>query len=147
MVVAVDVVALNAPILAVEFAKAAVEVSDFHVPLSRAITTVVAPSIAENFAVGGRPGWTPLADGTLRQKTNPRILIESGTLAAEASNPDNWGIDREEAQMYLPEDAYYGEFHMSGTAFMPARDFATLQDTDEDAIAVVFNEWLGEVIR
>lgn len=38
--------------------KLGLDIRSFREPLKRAIRNVVIPSIAENFAVGGRPSWS-----------------------------------------------------------------------------------------
>lgn len=125
------------------------DIRSFREPLKRSIQQVVAPSIQENFDVGGRPQWEPLADKTLEDKARlgypPDTLVRTGKLRRVAGQLNAWTLTSDDATMTQLSGVDYGEFHQDGTRFMPAREFAIIQDPEDvDAIHRVFEEWLVE---
>lgn len=100
--------------------KLGVDIRSFREPLTRAIRQVMMPSIAENFNVGGRPAWEPLAEATwdIRKRMGWEggdILLLSGALRKGASSFKIWTITRENAIIRdLPENIWYGKVHQGG---------------------------------
>ena len=132
--------------LASWFESAGSAMDSFEEPLTRAVERVVAPSIAQNFEVGGRPAWAPLEAGTLDQTTGGSVLIRTGLLRDTASDPQTFTIDGESARIEDLGAAWYGEIHDNGDGFgvIPARPFLLFQEEDIDAIAEIFEEWVQE---
>lgn len=137
-----------AAILAEDFVTLGLQIKSFHEPLKRSVQQVLAPSIAANFAAGGRPPWAHLADVTLQQKDAlgypPDILVRTGKLRRVAQQLNIWTISTDEAYVSDLPGAEYGFFHEGGTEFMPQRIFMDVTDRDEDDIANVFENWIGE---
>jgi len=72
-------------------------IKDFKEPLTESVRKVMMPSIANNFASGGRPAWEPLSEATLEIRQNfgvggDRILVRSGKLESLASSFGVWRI-------------------------------------------------------
>lgn len=124
-----------------------VDIRSLREPLQRSIRQVAAPAFAENFSVGGRPSWTPLASSTEAQKKQgDQVLTRSGKLKRIASSVNLWTIDGSQGTATAEnlQDADYGFFHQDGTDKMPARPWGVLSDKDQDKIAEVFGKWLDE---
>jgi len=144
----------NPKVIAADFLAAKARLGSFRIPLEQSVKLVVQPSIQENFFVGGRPEWEPLADETIarreRDGTGEQILVESGRLVRAATSNARWRYTRDSAS-YLgnsfPPTSRYARFHDAGTEAMPARPFALFQDDDVPKIERVFRRWLDlEVI-
>lgn len=141
-------------ILVSDFNAAAVEIRSFREPLKRAIQGVVAPSLRRNFAVGGRPPWTPLDENTIAQKGFDTILVETGKLEQKAGQLNIWFIDGgylsegNEAEAHISDlsGVEYGELHETGTRHMPARPWAILQPDDINDIEATFEAYINERI-
>lgn len=98
--------------------KLGLDIRSFREPLKRAIRNVVIPSIAENFAVGGRPSWSPLESDTISQKGHDQPLIRSGKLRRNMTYLSMWHIDSEKAFIAdLPQRIWYGKVHQAGANF------------------------------
>lgn len=121
------------------------------------ITQELSAELAENFEVGGRPPWPALKDTTIERKEKiadlrgapEDILVRSGALWDEVADPLAWDIQREGAGavgVYNPGDVHdaYGHFHLSGTVYMPIRNYMELTDEIVDGVADLFDEWIGE---
>jgi phage gpG-like protein len=119
-------------------------IQSFREPLQRSVDQVIAPSMSENFQVGGRPPWDSLAGGTVTQKGSSQILVDTGALAGEAGDTSSWQISDESAEFVLGGEAWYGIFHQYGYGSTPARSWAVIQSEDEDDIERIFDEWIGE---
>lgn len=124
--------------------------SDLREPVEMG-AKIVAEELAINFVVGGRPGWKPLADSTVAKKGHSEILIESGDLMEEVSDADRWAMSsggNYAMAQWEPGSAHsaYGEFHLSGTRFMPQRDFMSMPDRVEDAILEIFEDWVSDIL-
>lgn len=134
-------------IVAAEYDTLGLAVQSFEKPLKRSVAEVMAPSIAQNFAVGGRPRWAPLANYTIEKKGGGgRILVRTGALAASASSPGSWSVSSDTATMDgVPQD--YGIYHQTGTSKMPQREWAVIQDEDADKTEEIFDEWLLQEIE
>lgn len=136
--------------IAANFRDLGLDIRSFREPLKRSIQGVVAPSIQLNFDVEGRPmGWAALAKKTVDYKSShgypPDILTRTGKLKRVAGQLNAWTITQEDAVMTNLPGAEYGVFHQDGTRFMPAREFAIIQDPDDvDEIEEVFSDWLAE---
>lgn len=135
--------------IAADFHALGLDIRSFREPLKRSIQQVVAPSIQTNFDVGGRPEWEPLAEKTLEDKARLGYpsdpLVRTGKLRRVAGQLNAWTLTSEDATMTQLSGVDYGEFHQDGTQFMPAREFAIIQDPDDvDAIQQVFENWLEE---
>jgi len=119
---------------------------DVHSLLEMITDDVMIPSVHENFLAGGRPSWDPLAPGTVAQKKNESILIETGNLLDVAISPYTWVItatqgEGEVSVSSLP-GAEYGYYHSTGTRFMPMREFLTFQEEDLAKIDLALGGWV-----
>lgn len=125
----------------------ATEFSNFFVPLSRSLQMVLIPSIAENFAVGGRPHWAPLKPETVAKRgSSEPILVVTGALRDAVTSRSAWTVTYVDV---FPNDAaipHYGRYHQTGTRFMAQREFMSFQPSDLDLIETIFAMWAGEVI-
>lgn len=144
-----DVVILPpAWVLAADFAHFGLQVKSFREPLKRSIQQVIAPHIQAAFEVGGIPPWAPLAESTLEYKGQQGYpstpLTATGKLKRIAGQLNAWTITTETATFENLGAAEYGVFHLTGTKFMPQRDWLSTVDQDVDAIAKVFGDWIIE---
>lgn len=122
------------------------EFSDLRKPLEESLNRIILPSIKQNFDVGGRPAWKPLADYTveIRGSSQP-ILIRSGDLQSAASSRANFNVTEDE--IYVTDNMpSYAKYHQNGTSKMPARVFMGYQDEDIAAIEQIFYDWIDQVM-
>jgi phage virion morphogenesis protein len=143
-------------ILAAELEDMAMGISSMKEPLTTAVRKVMIPSIQENFQMGGRPTWEPLSDATEQIKFaggyDTSILVRSGALKQQMGYVSTWQITDTEAYIdSLPDRIYYGGVHQAGSrsgggrgSNIPAREFAIIQDQDEQAIQDIFDAWIVE---
>lgn len=131
---------------------------DFNEPFARSIEQVLAPSIGRNFDQEGNEDgpWQELTADTIMRRelegfSSDPILNRTGNLREEATSLDAWNIDNEEAVMAIGGDAgQYAFIHQFGGsagqgAFIPARPFVSPSEDDVDAVAEVFQEWIGDL--
>ena len=117
-------------------------VASLHEPLKRSIQQVIAPSIGENFLVGGRPTWEALKPGTIMQRAYQKVggskpLSRKGLLARAAQQLNIWTIDVDKAyvaDMSVAQGgrAWYGNAQQRGYvggfgAVTPARPFLMIR--------------------
>jgi phage gpG-like protein len=125
-----------------------VDIRSVKEPLLRSVREVMAPSLRTNFEVGGRPTWEPDTEQTWERKQGGSVLVETGALEGKAGQIGVWRIDGQAGEASLSGDSFpeYGVIHQNGWRFGPARPWAVMQDEDQDAIADVFDKWVGERI-
>jgi hypothetical protein len=74
-----------------------------------------------------------------------QILIDTDTLHGAAVDPASWAITQggqnAEAQLEVPA---YGAFHITGTGFMPSRDWSYISDQALEEIDSIFSDWVME---
>jgi phage gpG-like protein len=144
-------------ILLAEMEGLALGMRRFKEPLSRAVVKVLAPSIAENFAVGGKPPWRPLAQGTLDVRdliahVGSQPLVLTGRLQSIASSPAIWEVGDDYAQVHGLPGAEYGGIHQLGAeatgngATIPARPFIDIQEEDADKVELIIDEWIAGLL-
>lgn len=132
------------------FMGVALDIRSFREPMKRSVQGVVGPAIRHQFDVGGDPPWEPLKDVTITKKQNlgyrqPEApLIATGKLRKVAGQLNVWNISRDTAEAVNLKGAEYGEWHMAGTRFMPARPFIRITDDNMDEIQQVFSIWIAE---
>ncbi len=133
----------------------AAKLTDFKEPLRQAIKEIVIPSMQTNFQVGGRPAWAPYSEMTielhklLKESMSSSLLVKSGALKDAMASESLWTVSSTEAYIAgLPSSVWYGQVHQAGYAGganngpIPARPFAMLQPSDEEAIANIFDKWV-----
>jgi phage gpG-like protein len=133
-----------AAVMAALFAKLAHEFDDLSKPLHKAVEEVMAPSLAANFAAGGRPTWAAHSQNT--EERHPEIgsvLIATGALEGAASSPGLWSVTATEATAQGGPD--YGGIHQTGWSYGPARVWALFQPEDEARIEEVFLQWIDTI--
>lgn len=146
-------------IVAAHIDKLGLDIRSFKVPLKRCVKQVIIPSIAKNFASGGRPAWPGYAGSTIEfhEMLNEDLgdmLIKTGALRRGMTYQNLWTITKDEAYIAdLPSNIWYGKVHQggyggrSGQGVIPARPFVLLQVEDAKAIVDIFDKWLGERIE
>ena len=131
------------------------KLGSYKVPFTRSVREVLAPSIKQNFADGGRPAWKDLKDSTVRRKGHNRPLIRGGKgskrLSWRASAYARWKFQDKTVEYEMPDVLYFrlqqqGFTHIGGTT-VPARPFAMIQPSDRDRVERIFNEWAEETIN
>lgn len=131
-----------------DFKDFANELQDFSEPFERSIDNVMAPSLGKNFSTGGRPAWEPLAAYTVQKKGHGTELIDSGSLAGDAKDPNSWDIGSHEAELTgVPDYGLYqdrGFYNVMFNTDVVARQWALFQDSDIDGIEITFAEWIDE---
>jgi phage gpG-like protein len=95
-------------------------------PAFEAIGELLITIEREQFATQGQAesgGWAPLAESTLRYKTGPSILDETGELRAsltERGDPHQI-FDVGDEFLLFGTDVEYAGYHQTGTTRMPRR--------------------------
>ena len=102
-------------------------------PAMMIIAEMLRTSVVENFEAQGRPeGWEPLANSTLKKKTNTgRILFEEGNLMDSVSGKGS--SDKAEvgtSSIYAAIHHFGGLAGKGGSAEIPERPFMLIQDED-----------------
>jgi len=135
--------------LSVDMSELARAEQDFRLPLEKALMEVILPSIKENFNVGGRPPWKPLAKTTVSNRGSATpILVDSGTLQSKATSKSIWQVTKDDVHVQnLDEQVSYASYIQGGTRNMVARQFIMIQDQDFDAIERIFSDWWEDLIR
>ncbi len=126
---------------------AAASIDTFRPVLAAIGTEVIAPSIAQNFAAGGRPRWAELSPDTIAAKnrrgyTHPsKVLVATEALVKAAANPAGYKVSKDELQA-APFGIDYWVYHQSGTTNMPQRVIMMLQAADRTAIFAMFAAYM-----
>lgn len=142
------------------------DLKNFRTPLRESVRSVMVPSIATNFAVGGRPPWQPLSSETVerreRQGTGSQILVESGALQRAATQQSRWTIGTDEASItnWPSRERLKAGVHDQGATSrssrgrnkgsasnIPARPFLLIQDEDAERIEGIFGDWIERRAR
>lgn len=121
-------------------------------PTQRVVDEVFVPEIETNFLVEGRPPWEQLAPSTVKKRGSAHpILQDRGKLIAAATSGSAWVVSPETRGAtavfdmgMLPD---YAPFHVSGTHFMPQRDFTTISDDADERIDQIFAEFVDEAVE
>lgn len=122
-------------------------IDNFKPVLEEVASEVVAPSIKDNFAQGGRPGWRPLAESTVRKKARQgasdpsKILVHTGALQRAATDAGNYQVTSDEMKA-APFGINYWGYHQVGDG-VPKRVIMMLQAADRSKI----NRLLSNYIR
>lgn len=118
--------------------------------LVREIALAFSRELAENFDAEGRPsGWEPLALSTiLKRGSDHPILQDSGDLVAAATDPESWNFSRS-GQTFIGtlSTPGYGKFHITGTRFMPMRDWTYLSPEFDEVLDTVLNDWMDNALQ
>lgn len=141
---------LSSPAYARRFRSAAA-IRDFSPALRDIATQAIAPAITRNFAEQGRPKWAPLSEETIRTRlaegTWPgKILIRTGALMEEATNPANYHIDHDSIEAE-PAAVEYWIYHQLGTIQMPQRIIMNLQRGDQRRIGGIFDRFIKDWLK
>ncbi len=146
-------------IMASQFDVMGVKVKSFKEPLAKSIREVMAPSLTQNFDVGGRPAWNDLMPATVSRRARlgygaTPILVRSGKLKRVAGQLNLWTIDGPggTAQITnLPDGVFYGAIHQAGAETewggITARPWAVIQEEDMVEIEDIFLNWIDERIN
>lgn len=145
----VDVQAIPLPIIVAEgYFVTAERLEDLEEPVED-IARFISSELQQNFVVGGRPPWQPHAPATV-ERWGPHPLLDlTGDLRDEIVADERWDIDKGRSNVTAaftagPVTDLYGRFHLSGTQFMPVRDFMALPVEIQDKALEMFDEWVGE---
>lgn len=106
---------------------------------------VMLQSIRRNFAVGGRPKWTPLAASTKKRKKGRKILVGEGTLR-DSFKPSQNGNSVEVGTnvIYGPRHNFgYEGKEGRGHSPTPARPFVLFQQEDVRSIGNVLKQHIA----
>ncbi len=140
----------SATVLAQAFFVTAEKLSQIEEPMHRIVNDVLVPEIEENFQTEGHGAWEQLAPATaLKRGSAHPILMETGQMREAATSPQAWSVERSGSSAFAsfnPDVTEYAKFHISGTSFMPVRDFGTFEADVEDQVEDIFDEWLDEAI-
>lgn len=130
-------------------------IRSFREPLDRAVRQVLVPDIQDQFSSGGNPRWKELAASTKEAKKrmglDRGILVRTGDLRKAATQISQWKVTSDNAYYIgLPSSVSYGYpmdmgFDNARTnRHVDPREFIRLTSRQEDAIEVIFEEWLEE---
>lgn len=106
-------------------------------------------SVQTNFDQGGRPGWLPLAEATVRKRGDGEPLRDTGIMMASISSPrtqeagvyeiDNFSIETGTSLRYA-RPQHYG----TRDGHIPPRPFMFLQEVDGQRITSLLVDFLDE---
>lgn len=119
---------------------------DFQEPLRASLELVIIPSIAQNFAVGGRPKWKALSYPYVIMRRPAPILIQTGELFQATQSMQNWDVGANSVSMNGISSVKYANYHQTGTRKMPARPYVMYQPEDVSSIATIFEIWVDGLI-
>lgn len=119
---------------------------DFQEPLRASLELVIQPSIATNFAVGGRPKWAKLSFPYIILRRPAPVLIQTGALFQATQDPTNWTITPNSVMLTGIDAVKYANFHQTGTRKMPARPYVMYQPEDLVQISQIFEIWVDGLI-
>jgi len=114
---------------------------------------LVRGQILENFDVEGRPArWEPLSEATvgIREETGfpgeHPILERTSALKTGATSAAAWDIEHsgQTITAVFLDPTGYGSFHITGTIYMPIRDWSYVDDEALDEIESVFMEYVTQ---
>jgi phage virion morphogenesis protein len=121
----------------------AVNVAD-TLPLMKNIGEIALASVQENFEVGGRPKWQPLAPATIKAKGHSKPLVASGVLKSvvmkATANQVTVGV-QPAAKDYAAIQHFGGKAGRGGKVTIPARPFMLLQNEDLQEIEELVQTW------
>lgn len=113
-------------------------------PLMKNIGEVALQSVQENFEVGGRPAWQPLAPATVKAKGHSKPLIASGILknvVMKASATEVVVGVQPAAQAYAAIQHFGGRAGRNHRVTIPARPYMLLQPEDLQEIDDLVQSW------
>jgi len=149
----VDLVWIPLPsIVAKAYFATAERAADMLDPMYDAVE-VVQGQIEANFDVEGRPAkWAPLSEATigLRQEAGfpgeHPILVRTGALKDAVTSASAWDIEAsgQTVSALMTDPTGYGSYHISGTIYMPIRDWSYVDDEALDEIEQLFMEWVTQ---
>ena len=121
----------------------AVNVADLK-PLMANLGEIAHASVIENFEVGGRPKWLPLAPATIKKKGHTKPLIASGVLKnitrKVTENSVLIGVPPA-AKDYAAIQHFGGKAGRGHKVTIPARPYMLLQDEDLREIDDLVQTW------
>ncbi len=105
------------------------------------------PSIAQNFKVGGRPRWEPVAPTTSERSPSRRgVLDVTGQLKRAATAKARFSIKKNEMTFgNWPASRWWGPVHDFGSkdGAIPKRQFVMIkQPEDAEHIGEILMEWI-----
>ncbi len=125
--------------------RTAAHIVDFSPALREIAKLGVRPAVARNFAEGGRPPWTPLAESTIQNKIRrslpSRILVATTRLESWATSRSAYRITSHSLETVGGPD--YWIHHQTGTPRMPQRVIFNLQIADQRIIGGIFNNFIA----
>jgi hypothetical protein len=131
-------------IMAASWTSLAEELKDMREPLER-MRTYAATIMPRNIDDQGGGEWPELDSDTLDRRSAGAILIDTGALYSAVGDEGLWELGDEEVRMGGIPSPYYAEFHLTGTEFMPQRDYAYFLPQDVDECEQIAWQWLDEV--
>lgn len=117
-------------------------------PLMAGIGEIAFASVQENFEVGGRPKWQPLAPATIKKKGHTKPLMASGMLQnitrKVTENSVQIGV-QPAAKDYAAIQHFGGKAGRSRKVTIPARPYMLLHQEDLDEIDQLVQTWPSRV--
>lgn len=103
-------------VVAKDIDRLGLDIRSMREPLTRSVREVMVPSIRQNFEVGGRPHWDPLAYATVKMRGSATpVLVRSGNLKRAVTTIKVWTITQTAATIKsLPAKVSYGNVHQAG---------------------------------
>lgn len=118
--------------------------------LEDAVDGVLRPEIEEAFAAEG-PGWAALDSKTIANRQSlgfsaGPILTRSGNLRRVATMKKLWHIDGQAGTAFVTDlpGAEYGVHHVTGTSYMPQRDFMGVSEEGMNQIEEIFASFIAD---
>jgi phage gpG-like protein len=123
------------------------------------VAHLISREIEANFAAQGRPqGWEALSDATVaRRGSSEPILHDTGDMEAAVTDPNAWKVTPtvRGATAVMDESGFptnsagdvYASFHITGTDFMPARDWTFIPDDAMAEADRIFEDFITEAVN
>jgi phage virion morphogenesis protein len=119
-------------------------------PLMKNLGEIALQSVEENFEVGGRPKWQPLAPATIKAKGHSKPLIASGVLKnvvmRATANEVIVGV-QPAAKEYAAIQHFGGKAGRHQSVTIPARPFMLLQPEVLEEIDQLVQGWPSEALK
>lgn len=113
-------------------------------PLMKNLGEITLSSVQENFEVGGRPKWQPLAPATVKAKGHAKPLLDSGVLKSVVmkARADQVVVGvQPAAKAYAAIQHFGGKAGRNHSVTIPARPYMLLQDEDLAEIDQLLQSW------
>jgi hypothetical protein len=113
--------------------------------LLKALQEYAATVMPRNIESGGDGSWPPLEEQTI-ERGGDVPLIRTGELLGSVGDPGLWTMSNDQVALEGVGSPAYAEFHITGTEFMPERNYAYFLPQDTDECERITFDWLDRIV-